>query len=324
MRIEQGAASQLDRRDVEQLLEGYSVGRFCEDRTVDLADARRYVAHLTMDAAQGAGRRYCLARSDDGLVLGLLLFGLSDWDTGHFGFPYAGLNFFSLRPEASDGEAALALLDVLDAWCADNAVRFLSCKLPALALDEIHALEERGFGYVENSLYNMVSLRGPEDGDRDLPTLRLAGPEDAPVMVEYAKGAFSSQRFYADRNFDRAKADSLYERWIYSSFDSEDMRTLVLDVEGEPGAFMMYLPMDLREYFGFRTAKWEMAVVGPALRGQGLGTTFFQALLRTHREQGFDRVDSILTLRNLHSLNLHNKLLFKGLSVEVTLHRWSG
>lgn len=323
MRIEQGSSSELTRQIVESALAGYSMGRFCEDRSLPSEAAKAYVVEQTMALTRGKNRRYCAAFSDGGQVLGLLVYGISDWDTEHFGFPFASLSFFVLCHAFERAEVADALLGEFDAWCARQRIRFVSSKLPSLALSEIHAMERHGFVFIESSLYNMVSLHALEEHDPALPTLRVAGPDDAAVMVEYAKGAFASQRFYADSNFDKAKADSLYERWILSGFASEDMQTLVLDVDGEPAAFMMYMPMDLREYFGFRTAKWEMAVVGPALRGKGIGTAFFRSLLQTHREQGFQRVDSILTLRNMPSLNLHNKLLFKGLSIEVTLHRWS-
>ena len=50
--------------------------------------------------------------------------------------------------------------------------------------------------------------------------------------------------------------------------------------------------------------------------------TFFVALLHLHRAQGHQVVDSAVSLRNLPSLGLHNRLNFKIVSTVLTFHRW--
>ena len=67
---------------------------------------------------------------------------------------------------------------------------------------------------------------------------------------------------------------------------------------------------------------WKMIVLDSAHRGRGLGTGFFIALAHYHRQEGLDIIGSGLSVRNLASLNLHNKLDFKVFSTLVTFHKW--
>jgi L-amino acid N-acyltransferase YncA len=87
---------------------------------------------------------------------------------------------------------------------------------------------------------------------------------------------------------------------------------------------MVYFPSDLTEFFGIRAAMWRMALLDPSRRGKGLGTGFFQSLVAYHGQEGLDIVDSGVSMRNLASLNLHNKCGFKVSSTLLTFHKWLG
>ena len=100
------------------------------------------------------------------------------------------------------------------------------------------------------------------------------------------------------------------------------MKTLVYEEQAHPVAYMTYYDGDLVECFGLRFAIWKMALIDPEMRGQGVGTRFFRSLVQHHHTEGFDVVDSGLSLRNVASLHIHNKCDFKVTSTMLTLHLW--
>jgi GNAT superfamily N-acetyltransferase len=263
------------------------------------------------------------AFSPSGEIEGLLVFRLSAWDTEHFGFPFATIESILTASAGHELQLSVArtLLERFGAWCASERVRFVSTRIPALDLAVIHALEEQGFWFIESWVYNNLDMaRVPEVPEP--PALRLSVPGDMDVMLEYSTSAFATQRFHADGKFDPAKADSLYRKWIETAFHDPNQLIAVLESDGKPKAFMVYYKSDLRDFVGRQFAMWKMALLDPASRGQGLGTQFFSALARHHAGEGLDVIDSGLSLRNLPSLNLHNKHRFKVVSTIVTFHKW--
>lgn len=273
----------------------------------------------------GADQAQCIeTRSPAGQIAGILLFKLSRWDTDHFGYPVVIVDSIILRENDYEArlESAGEILDKLHQWLNSRHVRFASIRIPALDLAVIHGLEKRGFEYIESWIFNKYDLRKLEDPLQPPPSLRLAKPNDEPAMIAYSKGAFDTQRFHADGRIDRRKADSLYTKWIETSFRDPLQKTLVMELEGKPAAFMTYHQNDLHARFGLRFAMWKMALLDPARRGKGLGALFVNSLLHHHRKEGLDIVDSGLSMRNVVSLNLHNKCGFKTISTVLTFHKW--
>ena len=95
-----------------------------------------------------------------------------------------------------------------------------------------------------------------------------------------------------------------------------------MDYEGKPVAFMIYYINDLRKYFNLNYAQWKMGLVDPQKQHKGIGFDFVKALFQFHKDQGVDIIDSGLSIRNIASLNWHNKLNFKIISTLVTFHKW--
>jgi len=309
--------------DLQILVNSSRFGRYLEDASLPDDGARRLVFANLRALVARADTLTIAAFSPDGEIEGLLVCRLSAWDTEHFGFPFATIEAILTAPVRHERklEVARELLERFDVWCASESVRFVSTRVPALDLSAIHALEEHGFRFIESWIYNKLDLaRVPKLPEP--PALRLSVPGDMQVMLEYSTSAFATQRFHADGNFDPVKADSLYRKWIETAFHDSNQLIAVLESEGKPKAFMVYYKSDLRGFVGRQFAMWKMALLDPASRGQGLGTQFFSALARHHAGEGLDVIDSGLSLRNLPSLNLHNKNQFKVVSTIATFHKW--
>ena len=264
------------------------------------------------------------AFTSSGRTIGIISFRLSRWDTEHFGYNVALIEAVIISELDYDQKLEITkkLLAEFHTWCQAAQIRFVSVKLSALDLPVIHGFEHCGFNYLESWIYNKYDLNRVDQLGQTSYELRLARPTDCDFMLKYAKGAFATHRFHADSHIAPDKAETLYEKWILTAFNDPNQRILTLDVEDRPVAFMIYYKNDLRPYFGLQFAMWKMGLLDPKSRGRGLGTDFFMALPHYHYKEGLDVVDSGLSIRNLASLNLHNKLNFKVVSVLVTLHKW--
>ncbi|MBN1994173.1 MAG: GNAT family N-acetyltransferase [Anaerolineae bacterium] len=310
---------------LELLIGQYKYGRYCEDQSLPIEASRRLVLDQTRHYLAREDTQHIAVFAPGGQLLGLLLFRLSQWDTEHFGYRVALIDSaiicevdYHRRVEITE-----FLLGAFHQWAQEMTIRFTSVRLPSLDLAVIHGFEQSGYHYLENWIYNKYDLRKLDKLSQPAHTLRLAQARDRDVMLDYADSAFITQRFHADAHIDQHKADSLYKKWIRTAFDDPNQQILCLDVEERPVAFMIYYQSDLQPYFGLQFAMWKMALLDPLARGRGLGTAFFTALAHYHRwEEGLDVVDSGLTIRNVASLNLHNKLNFKVICTLVTLHRW--
>jgi GNAT superfamily N-acetyltransferase len=217
---------------------------------------------------------------------------------------------------------ASAILARFHEWCLERSIRLVVAKAASLDLPLIGAYEQWGFRYVETWIYNRFNLNRVSIHNRPDMALRVADRADKEQLLAYSHGAFDTHRFHADTRIARERAESLYLKWIETAFEDPRQTILVHDHDGKPAAAMIYYSNDYRAQFGLRYVQWKMALVDPAVRGKGIGFNFFVALLYHHRAEEFDVVDSGLTIRNLTSLNLHNRIQFKVISTIVTLHKW--
>lgn len=309
---------------LQSLVDASRFGRHLEDFSLPQEGARRLVFDNARASLARSDIQAATVSSEENEMEGLLLFRLSAWDSEHFGFPFAMIDSFVVRPSSHSRQLEIArlLLKEFGEWCRRDKIRFVSIRVPALDLPVIHALEETGFRFMESWIYNKVDLAQIRHPAEPPPALRLSVPEDRELMLAYSASAFATQRFHADSGFDPVKADSLYRKWIDTAFDDPNQLIAVLESEGVARAFMVYYKSDLRPYVGRQFTMWKMALLDPESRGQGLGTKFFAALMQHHRNEGMDVIDSGLSMRNTASLHLHNKNHFKVVSTLITFHKW--
>lgn len=299
-------------------------GRYAEDPSLPARAAREQVAQAARQFLTAPGATAIEAVDSGGQTAGVLLFRPSPWDTEHFGYPCVIVDAVLIDAEEYAARRAVAetLLGGLTTWLHAHGTRFTSVRVPARDLPVVHAVEAVGFAFIEAWVFSHRPTAGVAEANEPF-ALRPARPDDRVVMHACAAGAFDTQRFHADARVDRAKADALYSRWIDTSFSDPAMTTLVHEHEGRPVAFMTYFRSDLSATLGRRFAMWKMALIDPALRGQGLGTRFFDALARHHRDEGLDTIDSGVSLRNVASINLHARCGFRVTSTLLTFHHWS-
>lgn len=310
--------------DLRNLIKEYKYGRYCEDRSLPIESSRSFLMNLHKQYLLRDDTKCATVFSTSGQLQGVLEFRRSKWDTEHFGYSVAVIDAILIKELNYKQKVVIAnsLLGKFFIWCESNSIRFISVRIPYQDLPVIHSLEDHGFHFIESWIYNKFNLNRLSDQEKTCYKVRLSRPNDCDIMIDYSNGAFATQRFHADPNISYQKADSLYKKWILTSFHDPKQYILALDIESKPVAYMIYYKNTKREYFDYKFAMWKMALLDPNCKGKRIGTNFFKAVLAYHKKEGLDIVDSGLSIRNLTSLNLHNKLNFEIITTFVTFHKW--
>jgi hypothetical protein len=314
----------ISKEQISQLLAGYKSGRYLEDH--DLLNHASFTLLIdnVYNTISKEENQIISIKDTNGDLEGLILFKISEWDSLHFEKKTVLIeNIFIKKSEDSiyqkNGET---LLNIFLQWCVQNSIKFVVSKIPSLDLLTIHCLERIGFRFIESWIYNKFDLRKAKPLVEDQLSLRFAKDSDLEYMLEYSKNAFITQRFHADHNLSYEKAESVYFKWIVTSFNDPNQNILVYDHLDIPSAFMIYYSKDLSYYFNLKFAMWKMALINPKITGKGIGAKFFSSVCDHHRQENMDVVDSGLSLRNIVSMNTHNKANFKVVSTLVTMHLW--
>jgi RimJ/RimL family protein N-acetyltransferase len=189
-------------------------------------------------------------------------------------------------------------------------------------LSAMHALERHGFGYIETTITNTLDIKDMDATPSKDFTIRQVRPDETEQLVDFSIDAFKTHRFYTEKRFATEKVDEMYKQWVQSALKNPNIwTTIVLEKNEKVLGFMTYAIEDLREYFETRFVKLRMACLDQRERGKSHGVDLFNGVMQyTQREA--DVIVSGLTLRNIHSFNLHTKLNYKLKCSTNTLHKW--
>jgi GNAT superfamily N-acetyltransferase len=309
---------------LSEILSHNKYGRYFEDTELPYDKTLLYTIDCIQKLISEKHAEYRIKKSKANTIEGLIIFRKSAWDTEHFEKNTALIDYILVNHKEHNQRNNIAkfLIDSFILWCNQEKIEFIVAKVPSLDLISINVLLHKGFNFIESWIFNKIDLRKYKITNDNLLTLRFAKESDLHYMLEYSKDAYNTQRFHADHHIPYAKAEGLYEKWIKNSINDSNQNILVYDHKGIPSAFMTYYILDLSKYYNLKFAMWKMALINPSLRGQGIGKSFFNSLFDHHIKEGLDIVDSGLSLRNIVSLNTHNKVKFKVVSTLVTLHLW--
>lgn len=236
---------------------------------------------------------------------------LTPWDTDCFGFAVGQIDTLECLSPVADPDA----LRPFFRWLDQNAIRFVSCRLPYDRLAESMLLEAYGFRFVETVLHPYLDLPGPRYQDQEGLGIAPVTPADIATLETIAGKAFAQGRIHADPRLGPALGDRRYSRWVSNSLTHPSQR--LLKVTNEEG---LIVALFITEAGPDRRLYWHLTAIAPQCQGQGYGWRVWRAMLAHHTREGMRSVSTTITAGNVPVLNLYSKLGFRFLPPEMTFH----
>lgn len=148
-------------------------------------------------------------------------------------------------------------------------------------------------------------------GDVQSVSLDRTDPALCAAVRQIAGESFSDDRFHADHNCERSVADRRFVYWVGDLIGDPGVTFDVMLLKERPIAFMARKVEDLM-----------LAGFARKYAGAGLGDFFWLSVLRQLKEMGLNQARTLISVRNISSLNLHARLGFKFRDPRATFHYW--
>jgi ribosomal protein S18 acetylase RimI-like enzyme len=217
------------------------------------------------------------------------------WDTLFF-----GRKIGRIRPRPSVAEIQKAL-----ARAREERFSYLTCRLNAVEIAAIQALEGEGFYLTD---FSLVFERGLEGLTRPLQTARPATPEDSAAIGRIAEGLFRTGRFYHDPFFTAEEARRVYRAWAENSLKEAADKVFLIDGKG-------FVSCKISDGRG------EIPLIGVSAghRGKGTGSDLMRSALAWFKERSAASVKVRTQAVNLPAIAFYERLGFRVSSADVTM-----
>lgn len=234
------------------------------------------------------------------------------WDSRIFGFAVAQIGRMDL---GATGNPSAGLFGSFDAWCSEQGVRLVSCRLGHLQLRESMELEAHGFRFVEMVYEPRLDALDAVASPRHAIHVTEATHGDLPAIEGVAYAAFTTGRFLLDHRLPPDLSQRRYATWVRSAFEAPQQTVLKAELDGElVGFFIVERRPDDRVY-------WHLTAVAPGWQGKGVGLSLWRTMLRRHAADGATSVETTISGHNLAAINLYARLGFSFSSAQMTFHR---
>lgn len=233
------------------------------------------------------------------------------WDSEILGYPVAGIDHLAVHePEQADVE-----FSTFNDWRSREGIRLCSCRVRHDQLLEASFLQRQGFHFIELNYHPEVSGLQQLDLPSDGISIERAGALDRDTLVDIAGQVFEHGRFHQDPKLGAEVGNRRYGIWMKNAFAHPAQTVFQCLEQGRVVGFFVV------EYPGESKAYWSLIGLAPGMGGQGLGTRVWQAMMRYHRDEGLQSIQTSISSHNIPILNLYAKLGFRFPLPDVTFHR---
>lgn len=249
-----------------------------------------------------------------------IIYHINKWDEKHFGIKMAKTVLVFSYPDVK----TCVLTDFLDKgikYLNNLGIKFISARINGDNLSFINAHLENNFKYYETIIWPTLNTK--KNNNNILPCQiltddkRLNEVKNIAIKYQYQRG-----HFHCDSNFDKNKVNSMYSKWVESSFYSDDKICIIEDNSKIVGYFVCGIDSTLTEYFGYKYGRLKSLALNNKFRGRGLGTKLFNGTINYLIQEGCEYIDSGYATKNHLSSFLHSSNSFHSKYEEISLHYW--
>lgn len=270
---------------------------------------------------------FCTVAVSDGEVSGAIVAEKSVWDSNHFGFGVGKIRG-AVVSDILKGKDVVGIREVLInscmKWMKRNGVKCVMARVDLDSVDDILAYDKNGFQLADVLVTFHLDIDSldpaPDWQSGESVTIRPSRPEDVASLMEIARTSFTKDHFHRDPQFPQDKSDELFARWVYNGcHGSADIVLVAAEENEEPCGFITCK----KEQVG-RESKYgviDLIAVSPLHQGRGVGTRLVREAVRWFAEN----VESTFVgtqANNIASIRTYEKVGFRLLFAELTLHRW--
>ncbi|MBI5118176.1 GNAT family N-acetyltransferase [Candidatus Poribacteria bacterium] len=260
-----------------------------------------------------------LYRENDTLV-GILVFEEAPWESRILERKVAKLSFIRGDKRLSYDalvSAARNLLAQLDDRMMEGGFKMISVRVSERSAGLIHALEQNGFRFIEVLLTFRHDLKDLDDfGDSHF--IRASNKGDIEEVCAVAFNSFSFSRFHSDPLIAPAQANLSRAEWVRKACEGSADEVFVAVEDNTIAGFITCRILSN----GGNDARGiiDLTAVLPQFRGRGIGSSLVKRAQLYFRGKA-EAVSVGTQSKNIPSIGLYQKLGFRPVSSEVTLHK---
>lgn len=207
------------------------------------------------------------------------------------------------------GGAVLSLLDFNRAddpagferrMVAEHRPLYVSCKVPAERVEDIHALEDLGFRHAELQYRLTGRVRPTDTAAFPYRFTRVESEPDLARVLDIVGDCFSHDRYTADPFWGSERSGERYRRFVRKSFAAADEALFMLENPAEGTVVGFGTNRDL----GDGRVLLLLGGVRRDLRGTGLGAINDHFAMASLHARGFKTLTTHISATNYPILNL--------------------
>jgi len=312
--------------DIEGLLNQnkYLGSQFEYDPALPAFILREKEASRIFDLFKENGFCKVLTRREN--IVGVLIAEKSRFDSEHFGFGVGKIRHMTVSDGVFDEEALFArraLIQECLSWMRQDHVKCVVARVNLSDTLDTVAFEENDFRLAD-ILLTFQSCEDLMKSTRNLSSsdvvIRPSYSQDETELMDIARKAFTHDHFHRDTNFPKDRSDELFARWVYNCCHGMADVVLVANTHGKKPA-------------GFVTCKIETAgrskrgiidliAVSPLHQRRGIGERLVRGAVQWFVENGAQSVFVGTQADNLAAVRTYEKIGFRLVRTQLTLHRW--
>jgi len=289
-------------------------GRFLSNKSLPISKSIEFELQKIKTYAS---LNYMYVAIDNNILVGVIGFRLSLWDTEIFNKRYAKIDYL-LTDENEHISAGLLL--IFDEWAKQMKVDVAVSRLEAKFSKPIISVQKAGFSFYEAVDVCTLNLPNSALETRKSSDFQPDRKDNENLKVFAMENTYQKSHFFLDDKFGFENSKNLYYKWMESSLLSDDNIIVTKDESGIVGSFI-YKVHDLTKTFGFKFCEWKWGAIKKDNRGYGQGKKLFETTIKSI-DNDVSYIDSFFAYQNVASHNLHDILGFKHLYNTYTFHKW--